>query len=130
MRFLLLVLLVLLASIQWRIWWGDSSVAQVAAEREALETLEQQRARLEARNDRFRAEVLSLQSGHDALEEQARLNLGVIGEDETFFQIIEGVRPDHIAPPAQGYRIEPPEISPSVSRSPFASESSDDANDP
>jgi len=121
MRFLLLVLVLLLATIQWRIWWGSSSVAQVAVQRETLESLQQQRARLEERNDRFRAEVLSLRSGLDALEEKARLNLGVIHKDETFFQVIEGVRPDHIAPRTQAFQPNQPTIDPAIVSDPVVS---------
>jgi cell division protein FtsB len=53
-------------------------------------SLEQQReanARLKARNDAMDAEVRDLKRGLDAIEERARLELGMIKKDEIFFQV-------------------------------------------
>ncbi len=46
-------------------------------------------ARLEIRNRRLAAEVLDLKEGLEAVEERARTNLGMIGQDEIFYQILE-----------------------------------------
>ena len=46
-------------------------------------------ARLEARNRRLAAEVHDLKEGLEAVEERARTDLGMIGRDETFYQLIE-----------------------------------------
>jgi len=37
----------------------------------------------------LRAEVLDIQKGQEAIEERAREELGMIKEDETFFQIVK-----------------------------------------
>jgi cell division protein FtsB len=50
---------------------------------------EQDNAVLEERNQVLAAEVQDLKSGLDAIEERARSELGMIKEDDTFFQIIE-----------------------------------------
>ena len=50
---------------------------------------EQDNAVLEERNQVLAAEVQDLKSGLDAIEERARSELGMVKEDETFFQIIE-----------------------------------------
>ena len=47
-------------------------------------------ARLKARNDALDAEVRDLKEGTEALEERARLELGMIRKDETFYQVIRG----------------------------------------
>ena len=46
-------------------------------------------ARLETRNRRLAADVLDLKEGLEAVEERARTDLGMIGRDETFYQIVE-----------------------------------------
>ena len=43
---------------------------------------------LEERNEKLSAEVASLKSGLDAIEERARTELGMVKEDEVFIQVI------------------------------------------
>ena len=45
-------------------------------------------ASLLARNEQLRYEVISLKQGADALEERARVDLGMIREGETLIQLI------------------------------------------
>ena len=45
--------------------------------------------RLAERNAALEAEVLDLKQGLDAVEERARSELGMIKEDEVFYQIVE-----------------------------------------
>ena len=44
-------------------------------------------ARLETRNGALAAEVKDLKQGHDAIEERARYELGMVKSDEVFFQV-------------------------------------------
>jgi len=44
---------------------------------------------LRQRNSSLEAEVRDLKEGLEAVEERARTELGMIGEDETFYQVIE-----------------------------------------
>ena len=53
---------------------------QVGVEREA-------NAKLKARNDALDAEVRDLKTGLDAIEERARSELGMVRQDEVFFQL-------------------------------------------
>jgi cell division protein FtsB len=41
------------------------------------------------RNQTLDAEVRDLKQGHDAIEERARSELGMIKRDEVFFQVLE-----------------------------------------
>ncbi|MEK7844045.1 MAG: septum formation initiator family protein, partial [Pseudomonadota bacterium] len=41
------------------------------------------------RNAALDAEVRDLKQGHDAIEERARSELGMIKQDEIFFQVVE-----------------------------------------
>jgi len=54
-----------------------------------VDNAKQERAQLEERNRALDAEVSDLKKGLDAIEERARSELGMVGKDETFYQIIE-----------------------------------------
>jgi len=43
---------------------------------------------LRERNASLDAEVINLKQGVDAAEERARTDLGMIGESETFYQVV------------------------------------------
>jgi cell division protein FtsB len=43
---------------------------------------------LEQRNGRLDAKVTNLKKGFDVIEERARLDLGMIGRNETFFMVV------------------------------------------
>jgi cell division protein FtsB len=49
--------------------------------------------RLQARNNALDAEVRDLKVGLDAIEERARSELGMIRQDEIFFQVLEAAPP-------------------------------------
>ena len=55
---------------------------------QAIATQQQENDGLEARNRALAAEVRDLKDGHAALEERARTDLGMIGANETFYQVV------------------------------------------
>ena len=75
-NWLFLVLLLLLAGLQYRLWVGNGSFAQ---ENEIL---------LE-RNRVLDAEVLELKKGTETVEERARHELGMVKEGETLYQLAQ-----------------------------------------
>lgn len=89
MRVIIAVLLGLLGLVQWQLWLGDGSVPEVwRLERKVAE----QRAennRLRERNEALAAHVRDLKNGLAAVEERARRELGMIGKDEVFYQVVE-----------------------------------------
>ena len=89
MRALAITLIVLLAFIQYPLWFGKGGWMRV---RYLDQRLEEQRARnvqQTLRNAALAAEVLDLKTGLDAIEERARSELGMIKSNEVFFQILE-----------------------------------------
>lgn len=89
MKPLTIILVVLLALVQFRLWVGDESLAEVSRLRHAIESQASENALLASRNQRLEAEVKDLKNGLEAIEERARLELGMIRRDEIFFQIVE-----------------------------------------
>ncbi len=89
MRWLGWLLFVLLLSLQYRLWVGDGSLAEVWDLYQQVEVQRKENQQLQDRNQALDAEVQDLKKGLDAIEERAREELGMIKKDETFYQIIE-----------------------------------------
>ena len=89
MRGWLMILLVLLVLLQYRLWVGDGSLAEVWQLHRQVEAQKAENDQLEERNQTLDAEVKDLKQGQAAIEERAREELGMIRDDETFYHIIE-----------------------------------------
>jgi len=89
MRWFIGLLLLLLLALQYRLWAGDGSLAEVRALRDEINVQKAELAQLRARNQILEAEVIDLHEGLDALEERARSELGMIKRGELFLQVIE-----------------------------------------
>lgn len=83
------IMFLLILLLQVRLWVGEGSFAQVWNLEDAIAEQRAENAELEARNERLYAEVRNLRGQQGALEERARMNLGLIREDETFFLVVE-----------------------------------------
>jgi len=83
----LLVLLIVL--FQYQLWLGDGSVRAVNLLEVNLDSQRANNDELELRNKQLEIEILDLKNGLEAVEERARAELGMIGERETFYLIIE-----------------------------------------
>ncbi len=89
MRWAIGLLVILLVLLQYKLWVGDGSLAEVWDLYQQVEMQKDENRRLRERNQALEAEVLDLKQGLEAIEERAREELGMIKEDETFYQIIE-----------------------------------------
>ncbi len=92
MRILLLILSILLLVLQYRLWVGDGSLAEVWRLHQDVEQQKSENARLKERNEALDADVKDLKQGLAAIEERAREELGMVKQDEIFYQIIERER--------------------------------------
>ena len=68
---------------------------------------------LKARNDALNAEVTDLKSGRAAIEERARSELGMIKQDEVFFQVVD--TPPPVSLPATNPVLTPNSVKPNAS---------------
>lgn len=89
MKVLWAVMAVFIILLQVRLWVGEGSFAQVWQLQDKIKVQKAENAKLSSRNERLYAEVLNLRSGQGAIEERARMNLGLIRENETFFLVVE-----------------------------------------
>lgn len=104
MKILTVAMAVALLALQYRIWLSRDGVRSVWRLEHAVATQRALNARLTRRNHRLAAEVKELQTGTSGIEELARSQLGLIGPNETFYQVVEPppkAPPPRKAPPPQ-----------------------------
>ncbi len=89
MKWIIVILLVVLLALQYKLWVGSGSMAEVSRLQQTLATQKQHNATLKERNNALDAEVQDLKKGVEAIEERARSEQGMIKKDETFYQIID-----------------------------------------
>ena len=89
MRILIAILLIMLVWLQYRLWVGEGSLAEVYTLRKEIEVQKSELEALKRRNQSLQAEVDDLKQGLAAIEERARTELGMIEEGETFYQVVE-----------------------------------------
>jgi cell division protein FtsB len=89
LRVLVLLLAVLLAWLQYRLWFGSGGSREVAALQRQVQKQARDNTGLQQRNEALAAEVEDLKSGETAIEERARSELGMIKPGETFYRVVE-----------------------------------------
>ncbi len=85
MRILTLLLLMLLTTLQYRLWVSEDGFREVWRLEGRVEAQAAENQHLKDRNAQLDAEVDDLKSGFSALEERARSDLGMVGSDESFY---------------------------------------------
>ncbi len=98
MRWLTLLLVALIVSLQYPLWLGKGSWLRVWDLSRQIDQQEEANAVLKARNEGLDAEVRDLKTGYTAIEERARSELGMIKQDELFYQVMEGALPSEPPP--------------------------------
>ncbi|PIE43825.1 MAG: cell division protein FtsB [Gammaproteobacteria bacterium] len=83
------VQVVLIIVLQFRLWAGEGSFAQMTMLQKEIDQQQQINDKLADRNAVLAAEVKSLKSGFDAIEENARYQLGMVKKNETFFLVVD-----------------------------------------
>ena len=81
-------LLVAILAMQYRLWVSGEGWREVTRLQSSAAAQSQENARLTDRNAQLAAEVRDLKQGFTALEERARSDLGMISQNETFYQVV------------------------------------------
>jgi cell division protein FtsB len=87
-----------LVSLQVRLWVSDQGLREVARLQAAIDTQRAANREQSERNRQLAAEVSDLKGGLTALEERARSELGMVGNSETFYQVVTATTPAAAAP--------------------------------
>ncbi len=89
MKLIVAILLVLLVWLQYKLWLGDGGIPEVLQLEDEIEAVQAEVNRLQERNKALNAEVVDLKKGIEAIEERARSELGMVKEDEIYYQVID-----------------------------------------
>ena len=87
MRWLALAFIALIVALQYPRWLGKGGWLQVREFDRGLAAQKEANAGLKLRNDALDADVRDLKTGFEAIEERARSELGMVKQDEVFFQL-------------------------------------------
>lgn len=93
MRLLTLIFVILIAALQYPLWLGKGSWLRVWDLNQQIVAQKEANDRLKARNDTLDAEVRDLKQGYAAIEERARSELGMVKQDEVFYQVLDSATP-------------------------------------
>lgn len=88
MRIFSAVLALALVLLQYRLWLSDQGLREVSRLQAAVDTQASANREQSERNRQLVAEVTDLKVGLTALEERARSELGMVGNSETFYQVV------------------------------------------
>jgi len=88
MRQFIVILVVVLVVLQSRLWLSDGGLRELRELQDDVEVQSARNAELAARNEALVGEVTNLKQGVEAAEERARSDLGMVGENETFFLVV------------------------------------------
>lgn len=89
MRPIYILLIIALVVLQHKLWLGDGNLVQWMHLEKKLTAHQLQNDQLAARNKALEADIRELKSGEQALEEQARYELGMIKDSEVYYQFVD-----------------------------------------
>jgi cell division protein FtsB len=99
LKALTLIFVILIALLQYPLWLGKGSWLRVWNVNQQISEQKQKNATYKQRNETLNAEVRDLKQANAAIEELARSELGMIKEDEVFYQVIDQPLPMQPANP-------------------------------
>lgn len=89
MRSIIIILILALIGLQYKLWLGDGGLFQWINLEKKLTIQTNENEKLAARNRAIEADIIELKSGDQALEEQARYELGMVKNDEIYYQFVD-----------------------------------------
>ena len=81
--------MILIALLQYPLWLGNGSWLRVWNVNQQISQQKEKNIAAKQRNETLNAEVRDLKQGSAAIEERARTELGMIKQDEVFYQVID-----------------------------------------
>lgn len=89
MRWLTLLFIALIVLLQYPLWLGKGSWMRVWDVSQQIDKQKDANVALKSRNDTLDAEVRDLKQGYAAIEERSRSELGMVKQDEVFYQVMD-----------------------------------------
>jgi cell division protein FtsB len=113
LKALTLIFVVLIALLQYPLWLGKGSWLRVWNVNQQIEDQKKINKTYQQRNETLSAEVRDLKQGTAAIEERARSELGMIKEDEVFYQVVDQIKVKDL-PPANPAAASPAQKTPAA----------------
>ncbi|MGI1677742.1 MAG: cell division protein FtsB [Cellvibrionaceae bacterium] len=89
MKWFVAALLIVIAYLQYRLWIGEGSIAEVVSLQNKITVQQNEISELEERNRVLGLEVTELKTGVKTIEERARTEMGMIKKGETFYIVVD-----------------------------------------
>lgn len=89
MRFIIVCLVLILVGLQYKLWVSEDSLPRWFVLNKKLTAQLDENKKLFLRNQAMEADISELKSGEQALEERARHDLGMVRENETYYQFVD-----------------------------------------
>lgn len=99
MRWVSLLLLLLLAGLQYHLWWGEGGRLELRRLQQQAQDYQRENSILRERNATLARQVMDLKAGQTVLEQRAREELGLTRKDEVYYQFVD---PEDAAGKASG----------------------------
>ncbi len=88
MRIMIGILVVLLVVLQYKLWFSKDGAQAVSRMKQAIHLKQDENKTLSERNKAIGREVDELKQGKAAAVDKARHDLGMVKQDETYYQFI------------------------------------------
>ena len=88
MKIVISIMGITLGFLQYQIWFGNGGVLKIKEIQQAIKKQQKINEGMEQVNNALAAQVNDLKSGSEAIEEQARNELGMIKPGEIFYQLV------------------------------------------
>lgn len=89
MRFLLLVLMAAFIFLQYELWCSNGGIISTLHHKSTLANKKHAVAVLQNNNKKLAADISDLRKGHQAIEGEARAELGMVKKGEVFYQVVQ-----------------------------------------
>lgn len=89
MKATIFALIALLLFLQYKLWFSGDSVFTALQLQQQIGVQQTHNQELQARNRALAMEIADLKQESEAIEERARIDLGMVKEDEIFYRVIE-----------------------------------------
>jgi cell division protein FtsB len=88
-RLLPLILIAILALLQYRLWFESGGIIDMLRTKKELALEVSRNEKIKKRNDKLIQQIQYLQASNEAIEERARRELGMVKKGETFYQVVK-----------------------------------------
>lgn len=89
MKIYIVLLAILLALLQYRLWFNDDGLINTFKLKQTVAAETQKNQEQKNKNNLIATEIISLKKGGSTIENKARKDLGMIKKGEIFYQIVK-----------------------------------------